>query len=160
MATEGFRANLAADSLLKLFRGYRCYLMDSALSAAETPNVRNAPGRGTTRCLIRTKPSARIVAELASVRTASLVLKAESSRSALEAGLSCQPFDGPLIAADHRFARSVERVKWSIEMDEDYNAGDKCGRCGCPRRDHTPACTNHPKCKNFSASKAPKAKRR
>jgi hypothetical protein len=51
------------------------------------------------------------------------------------------------------------RIEWGSRMDEDYNAGDKCGRCGCARRDHAPACANHPKCKGFSAPRAHKAKK-
>jgi len=38
-------------------------------------------------------------------------------------------------------------------QDEDFNAGDTCGRCGCARREHLPACKSHPKCKQFSDSK-------
>ena len=57
-----------------------------------------------------------------------------------------------------------ERGTFSVISWEDrvgfYNAGDKCGRCGCVRRDHAPACINHPKCKGFSAPKSHKAKKR
>jgi hypothetical protein len=42
--------------------------------------------------------------------------------------------------------------------EEGFDAGDKCGRCGCARRDHTPACASHPKCKHFSAAHKPKPK--
>jgi hypothetical protein len=45
-------------------------------------------------------------------------------------------------------------------MDEDYNAGDKCGRCGCSRREHSPVCASHPKCKVFSDPKVQKPKKR
>jgi hypothetical protein len=45
-------------------------------------------------------------------------------------------------------------------MDEDFNAGDKCGRCGCARREHSPACASHPKCKVFSIPKVHKTKKR
>ncbi len=44
--------------------------------------------------------------------------------------------------------------------DEDYNAGDKCGRCGCNRRDHVPSCKNCPKCPKFSAVKKATKKQR
>lgn len=44
-------------------------------------------------------------------------------------------------------------------MEEDFNASDKCGRCGCARREHVPACASHPKCKAFSDPKARKTKK-
>ncbi len=43
---------------------------------------------------------------------------------------------------------------------DDYDL-DKCGRCGCVRKDHTPACQNHlGKCKKFSDPKEKKEKKR
>ena len=38
-------------------------------------------------------------------------------------------------------------------MDEDYNAGDKCGRCGCARRDHTPGLRQPSKMQMFLHTK-------
>jgi hypothetical protein len=37
--------------------------------------------------------------------------------------------------------------------EEVYDAGDQCGRCGCARRNHTPACAHCPKCRSFSNPK-------
>ena len=43
---------------------------------------------------------------------------------------------------------------------EHHDAGDKCGRCGCARRDHLPVCSSHPKCKNFSDPRRKKIKKK
>jgi hypothetical protein len=46
-------------------------------------------------------------------------------------------------------------------QEEGYDAGDKCGRCGCKRREHTPACTGcQRKCKGFSEPKDHRPKRK
>jgi hypothetical protein len=37
--------------------------------------------------------------------------------------------------------------------EEGHDAGDQCGRCGCARRNHTPACVHCPKCHSFSTPK-------
>jgi hypothetical protein len=50
-----------------------------------------------------------------------------------------------------------------MEIDgskEQLDAGDKCGRCGCARRDHVPVCSSHLKCKNFSDPKRKKIKKK
>ena len=49
-----------------------------------------------------------------------------------------------------------------MDENQDYSATDKCGRCGCTRQDHVPACKDHPKCKGFSTPKdrRPKPKKR
>jgi len=45
-------------------------------------------------------------------------------------------------------------------MEHGYDADDKCGRCGCSRRDHMPACTGHPKCKGFSEIRKQRVKKK
>ena len=38
-------------------------------------------------------------------------------------------------------------------MEYEKHEKDQCGRCGCSRESHTPACKDHPKCKHFSEPK-------
>jgi hypothetical protein len=49
-----------------------------------------------------------------------------------------------------------------MKEEEDYNAGDKCGRCGCARRDHAPSCKDHIRCNRFSnpISQKPKTRKK
>lgn len=83
----------------------------------------------------------------------------------LPAPLTADKSTIPGVKANHGYEHRPKEIRMTEvveKTDENFDAGDKCGRCGCARRDHTPGCTTHAKCKHFSTaqSRKPKPKKR